>query len=159
MHFGKSLGPNGINVAFYKRFWYLCGPKIFATTLLSQKMVTFPLEVNCPYSPKLKPTIHKRLQAYIPIHVLYKIFSKTLANIIKHFLSKCIYEEQSTFIENHFITNNLVIASKLIHHIRCKTQGKACEIALKIDINKVFDRVDWNYLLIVMTKMGDRDKT
>lgn len=88
-----------------------------------------------------------------------KIISRTLANRIKPFLSKCIYKEQSTFIENCFITNNLVIASKLIHHIRCKTQGKACEIALKIDINKVFDRVDWNYLLIVMTKMGDRDET
>lgn len=32
------------------------------------------------------------------------------------------------------------------------------EVALKIDIRKAFDMVQWNYLLALMTKMGFHDK-
>ncbi|PNX94585.1 ribonuclease H [Trifolium pratense] len=45
-----------------------------------------------------------------------------------------------------------------IHHMKCKTKGKVGEVALKIDISKVYDRVDWGYLIDVMRKMGFCDK-
>lgn len=40
-----------------------------------------------------------------------------------------------------------------IHHVKCKTNGKIGEVALKIDISKAYDRVDWNYLKGVMAKL------
>ena len=44
-------------------------------------------------------------------------------------------------------------ATKYIHHMGCKTKRKDNEITLKIDINKAFDRAQWDYLLRVMDKM------
>ncbi|GAU26599.1 hypothetical protein TSUD_267140 [Trifolium subterraneum] len=38
-----------------------------------------------------------------------------------------------------------------------KTQGRRGELALKIDISKVYDKVDWSFLRGVMTKMGFPD--
>jgi len=38
--------------------------------------------------------------------------------------------------------------------MRCKTKGKIGEVALKVDISKVFDIVDWNYLFCLLQEMG-----
>lgn len=42
--------------------------------------------------------------------------------------------------------------------MRCKTKGRIGEMALKIDINKDFDKVHWNYLFKVMAQMGFHQK-
>jgi hypothetical protein len=47
-----------------------------------------------------------------------------------------------------------MVAMETIHHMKCKVRGKMGEVALKIDISKAYDRVDWRYLLNVMKKMG-----
>lgn len=35
-----------------------------------------------------------------------------------------------------------------------KTRGKRREVALKVDISKAYDEVDWEFLKLVMLKMG-----
>lgn len=81
-------------------------------------------------------------------NILYKIISKVLANRLKHFIPKCISLEQSVFGEDCSILDNVFLASEVIHHMRCKSMHKVGEVALKIDISKAFDRIEWNYLLV-----------
>lgn len=38
--------------------------------------------------------------------------------------------------------------------MKCKVRGKKGEFALKIDINKAFDKVDWRYLQAIFLKLG-----
>jgi hypothetical protein len=45
-------------------------------------------------------------------------------------------------------------AIELVHYMKAKTSGRACDVALKLDISKAYDRIDWDYLRDVMTKMG-----
>jgi len=52
----------------------------------------------------------------------------------------------------------MLFSLEISHHMKCKVNGKVGELALKIDINKAFDQVDWNYLLSVMIKMGFHKK-
>lgn len=47
-----------------------------------------------------------------------------------------------------------MIASKIIHRMKCKTKGKLGEVALKIDISKALDYVDWNFNFGVLEKNG-----
>lgn len=42
--------------------------------------------------------------------------------------------------------------------MRCKTMGKVGEVALKIDIIKAFDQVNWNFFFGVLDKMGFNEK-
>ncbi len=47
-----------------------------------------------------------------------------------------------------------MVAFEVIHHMKRKTRGKKEEIALKVDISKVHDRVDWEYLRLSLLQLG-----
>jgi len=90
-------------------------------------------------------------------NVIYKNISKVLANILKPLLPKCISQEQSAFVENRSIIDNVMAAYEIVHHMKCKKKGKVGEVALKIDISKAYDRVDWEYVKNVMRRMDFHD--
>lgn len=91
-------------------------------------------------------------------NILYKIIFKVLANSLKPILPHCISLEQLAFVDDRAILDNVILACKILHHIRFRKTGKQGKIALKIDISKSFDIVDWNYLLFVMEKMRFHEK-
>jgi len=45
-------------------------------------------------------------------------------------------------------------AHEIIHHMKCKRRVKVGEVALKIDISKAYDRVEWEYVKKVLSRMG-----
>ncbi|XP_030942097.1 uncharacterized protein LOC115967167 [Quercus lobata] len=67
-------------------------------------------------------------------------------------------DDQSTFMSDHLITDNVIVAFETMHYLSKKTNGKIGEMALKLDMSKAFDRVEWNYLGRIMEKMGFNDK-
>lgn len=79
-------------------------------------------------------------------NVIYKLLSKMLANRLKRVLHKCISIEQTAFITERSILDNVVVANEIIHYLKCKSKGRQGEMALKIDIKKACDRMDWGYL-------------
>lgn len=139
-----------------KKNWHLCGPKVFHSSITWLETSSFPTEVNAttivliPKNGNL--TSVKDFKPISLCNILHKIISKVLANRLKLILSNCISLEQSAFVEDRSILDNVMLASKIIHHTRCKQKGKNREVALKIDISKSFDRVGWSYLLRVMGK-------
>lgn len=50
--------------------------------------------------------------------------------------------------------NNVLITFKTIHCMKRKTKGEVGDVALKIDISKTYDRVDWEFLRQIMIKHG-----
>jgi len=49
-------------------------------------------------------------------------------------------------------------AIEVIHFMQTKTRGTDMYVALKLDISKAYDRMDWEYLREVMVKMGFSNK-
>ena len=87
-------------------------------------------------------------------NVLYKIISKVLANRLKIVLPNCISNTQSAFVLRRSILDNAMVAIEVLHFMKAKTRGEDKYVALKLDISKAYDRMDWNYLRAVMNKMG-----
>ena len=47
---------------------------------------------------------------------------------------------------NRLITNNILIAFKSLHHMKNNCSDKQGYMALKLDISKAYDRVEWAFL-------------
>ena len=75
-------------------------------------------------------------------NVNYKILAKVLANRLKKLLPRIIYQEQSAFVSGRSITDNVLVAFEIIHHIKRKNKGKQGDVAFKIDIIKAYDKID-----------------
>ncbi|GAU46451.1 hypothetical protein TSUD_402180 [Trifolium subterraneum] len=161
MHPDKSQGPDGFNPAFYQRFWEQCGDDIFVAASNWLDRGYFPTslnETNICLIPKCdNPISMKDLRPISLCNVLYKMISKVLANRLKDCLDRCVSQEQSAFVEGRSILDNALIAIEVIHALKRKTKGRRGELALKIDISKAHDKVDWGFLRGVLTSMGFGD--
>jgi hypothetical protein len=69
-------------------------------------------------------------------------------------LQELIEPTQSAFVTDRLITNNALIAFKCLHAINHGSK-KCMEFgALKLDLTKTYDRVNWGYLEGVLLWMG-----
>ena len=54
-------------------------------------------------------------------HVLYRIFSKVLANKLRDIMPLLISEHQSAFMSERLISDNILVAFETLHSIRNHT--------------------------------------
>ena len=69
-----------------------------------------------------------------------------------------VSENQSAFVAGRLISDNVLVASETMYHINQKRKGLMGEMALKLDMSKAYDRVEWSCLERIMQKLGFAEK-
>lgn len=79
---------------------------------------------------------------------------KVIANRFKGVLDKDISENQSAFLSGRLISDNVMITYEVMHILKGKRRGSDAYMALKMDMSKAYDQIEWSHLKAVLTKMG-----
>lgn len=123
----------------------------FSTGELVEKMNA----TNIVLIPKKKnPTLLIELRPIALCNVVIKIIMKVLTNRLKKVLEVVISDSQSAFLPGHLISDNIMVSFEIMHYLKRKKFGKDGFMALKLDMSKAYDRIEWKFLQEIMLKMG-----
>jgi hypothetical protein len=85
------------------------------------------------------------------INVIFKIVSKCFATKIDPIVNRVISPNQTTYIKGRLITDGVFALQEVIHELKVKKLGG---ILLKLDFEKAYDRVNWEFLSEVLHAKG-----
>ena len=146
----KSPRPDGMPPFFFQQFWSVIGDEVANAVLTCLNTGSIPPSINRTFItliPKVKSPV--RVSEYRPIalcNILYKLISKVLTNRLKKILPSIISESQSAFQSSKVITDNIMVTFKTLHHMKNQKSKKMGFLAMKLDMSKAYDRVEWSYL-------------
>ena len=109
-------------------------------------VVLIPKKANPEYVTDLRPISL--------CNVIYKIVAKMLTNRLKGVLGSVISESHNAFVPGRAITDNILISTEIMHYLKWKKQGRDGVAALKIDMSKAYDIIEWSFLKSIMLKLG-----
>ncbi|XP_021719329.1 uncharacterized protein LOC110687001 [Chenopodium quinoa] len=121
-------------------------------TLISPSVIN---RTNVALTLKVKnPISITQLCPIVLCIVLYKLASKSMANRLKPLLQNIVTENQSAFVPKRLITDNALIALELFHTMKKRAKGRRGYAAMNLYMSKAFDRVEWDFLRRLLTKLG-----
>lgn len=158
----KAPGADGIPAIFYKKFLSLAGDKVKDEVLAVLNGGDMPQGWNdtvVVLIPKTKqPDTLKDLRPISLCNVAYKLISKVIVNRLKVVLLEIISPSQSAFVPRRLITYNVLLAYELTHYLNQRKKGKNGVAAIKLDMSKAYDRVEWDFLRHMMLRLGFHDQ-
>lgn len=156
MSSGKSPGPDGYPVEFYKRFSNQLAPLLLEMFNYSHSHGSLPATLM-QASISL---IHKKDKdplncvSYRPISLLpvdVKILAKILASRLGPIMPLVISEDQTGFIGGRHSFSNVRRLLSVIHTPSSTTDP---EVVISLDAERAFDRVEWPYLFSSLQRFG-----
>lgn len=73
-------------------------------------------------------------------------------------MGKLISINQSAFVPRKAIQDNITLANECFHALKLNRSQLKVGMALKLDLNKAYNSLEWNFLIEIMTKMGFTEK-
>lgn len=156
----KSPGPDGYTSEFFKATWDIIGPDFVVPVQAFFDTGFMPKGINSTILaliPKKNDVVV--MKDYRPIsccNVIYKVISKLLANRMKGLLPLFISLNQSAFVKDRLLMENVLLALEMVKNYHSESVTERC--AMKIDVSKAFDSVQWSFLLSVLAALNFPEK-
>lgn len=99
-----------------------------------------------------------KIQQFRPIcllNCLYKLITKTLTLRLERVAEKLIHTNQTAFMKGRNIMSGIFILHEILHETKRKSQ---MGIILKLDFEKAYDKVKWNFLFKCLAARGFNEK-
>ncbi|GJY17397.1 uncharacterized protein Tco_0388888, partial [Tanacetum coccineum] len=152
----KAPGPDGYTSVFFKKSWDIVGSDVcnavrdfFSNGKLLQEINHTILALI----PKVSTS--SRINDYHLIsccNVIYKCICKIITNRLKEGLGDVVSDNQSAFVPGRSISDNILLTHELMHKYHLNKGPPRC--AFKVDIQKAYDTVDWQFLKSILLGFG-----
>ncbi|GAA0141497.1 hypothetical protein LIER_02629 [Lithospermum erythrorhizon] len=86
-------------------------------------------------------------------NIVVKIASRIMTIRMHPILMDIISKNQSAFLPGRMIFDNILIAHEVLHFMNHSKSVKNVNMAIKLDMSKAYDRVEWCFLEAIMLKM------
>jgi hypothetical protein len=151
----KAPGPDGFTLAFYQKCWSVLKADVMRVFHHFHAYGSFVKSLNATFVTLIpKKAGAKEVKDFRPISLLgslYKILAKVLANRLRVVLGNLITPTQNAFIKGRQILDSVLIASECIDSILIENRPR---ILCKLDLEKAYDHVNWNFLLYMLERLG-----
>lgn len=155
---GKAPGLDGFSAKFYQAYWHIIGIDVcrdIREFFLSGELHPQQNETHVRLIPKT--TSARKVSEYRPIALCtthYKIIAKILTRRMKPLLPALISKSQSAFVAGRAIVDNVLITHETLHFLRTSEAKKYCSMAIKTDMSKAYDRIEWGFLRAVLQQFS-----
>ena len=152
----KTPGPDGFSSLFFKVAWSIIGSDVSEVVVSFFNSGSLLQEISCTIIA-LVPKVPNpgSMHDYRPIsccNTIYKCISKIIAARIKQCIPEIISPSQSDFVQGRSIANNVLITQDLVINYHRDNGPPRC--ALKIDIKKAYDTINWSCIMDILSSMG-----
>lgn len=152
----SAPGPDGFTGSFYTTCWSIIKQDIMAAITDFFHGTHLPkgiISANIVLIPKVdKPATCQDFRPISLSNFSFKIISKILAERLSTVLPNIVSKEQLGFVKGRSIHENISLAHEIIQTIDNKVSGG--NIAIKLDMSKAYNRVDWSFLMRVLRRFG-----
>ncbi|CAN0846303.1 LINE-1 retrotransposable element ORF2 protein [Linum grandiflorum] len=154
----QAPGSDGFTGAFFQSFWPIVGPEAtkavlnFFTTGIMLKNLNHTVISLIPKTSN--PTSMTHLRPISLCQVVYKVIAKILATRLATVIPSLIGSHQTGFVRDRRITDNIMIAHEIMHFLKNQRKGNTYYFALKLDMEKAFDRVEWELIYHSLDALG-----
>ena len=141
----KAPGPDGLHAGFFQKFWPTVGSSVIEEVrkIFEDRKVSEALNRTLiVLIPKIQGP--ETLGNYGPIslcNTVYKVVTKIIVARLRPFLDKLIPPMQTAFVPGRKGIDNMIIAQEVIHSLG-KKRGRTGYMALKIDLEKAYDKLE-----------------
>lgn len=151
----KAPGPDGYHGVFYQQSWEVVQQAVigmvqdFFAHRISMRELN---QTNLVLLPKVD--VPESVGHFRPISLCnfsYKVISKIIANRMRSLMPQIITKQQRAFVPGRQIQDNIFIVHEAFHHLKRSKSTK--EMAIKIDMNKAYDRVEWDFLEALLERL------
>ncbi|KAG7547784.1 Ribonuclease H domain [Arabidopsis suecica] len=157
----KAPGPDGFQPVFYQHCWDVVGNSVVRFVLDFFATGELPPDMNAALVVLIaKVAKPEKIMQFRPIslcNVLFKIITKAMVTRLKEVISKLIGPAQASFIPGRLSTDNIVVVQEAVHSMR-KKKGRKGWMLLKLDLEKAYDRIRWDFLEDTLKAAGLPDK-
>ena len=150
----KAPGLDRLHAGFYQRFWMIMRKSVM-------DLVKKVFETGC-----ISSYVNKTLITLIPKHLgadslgnyrlislcntVYKVISKVIVFRLRPYLDRLISLMQEAFVPSRKCADNAIIVQELLHTMSLK-KGKVGYMAMKINLEKAYDRLEWSFIRDTLT--------
>nr|KYP56436.1 Retrovirus-related Pol polyprotein LINE-1 [Cajanus cajan] len=153
----KAPGPDGLQAVFFKSQWDIVGNAVCKLIHEIEAVPSRVADINETLIVLVPKTENvSSLKQMWPIslcNVSYKILTKVLANRLRQVMEKLVHPNQCSFIPNRQSKDNIIIFQEVIHSMRYKSGAKGW-MAIKIDLEKAYDRLKWDFVKDTLRDIG-----